>query len=174
MLASPGGACGAVMAIGDVQRADICKGTRDRIRSGACKSPKCVPHPVNGREVEQRLLLRFALDDVFHGRDRPEGEKNRTRLRAEFHHVAGSVVFLVAASALVLFDRAAVVFLQRKARRDPRLRVPLDVELIQVHRVRRFLNERPIVFELPIALGGEAIDPVGMRIGAGRQINFRA
>jgi hypothetical protein len=127
-----------------------------------------------GRELEQWMRRRYPPRHGLDHINRLESEEHRSGLRPQLEHVSRPVVFLVGARPLVLPDDVVVVIIQRIARRDARLGMPFRVKPIEVNRGHRFLKERGVPLQLPIVLGGKAVDPVRMRIGAWRQIEFGA
>ncbi len=99
-------------------------------------------------------------------------EKDGAGLRPQLDHMARAVVFLVLPRPFVFLDDVAVVLGERIARGDTRLAVPVSVEMIEIHRGLGFLNEGRIPFHLPVPVGCRAIHDIGVRVGAGGQIDF--
>ena len=105
---------------------------------------------------------------------RAVGEKHRTGLRAEREHVPRAIVFLVAPRPLVLLDDVAIVLVERKAGGETGLHVCAHPQAIEVH-ARLVLDHQRAVAAAPSKLSARAlIDRVGVRIGAGGQLELRA
>src|SRR5438477_176571 len=94
--------------------------TSKRSRTALVKSP--------GLWTRRRYLLRDAGDVPL----RAIGEEDGAGLRAKREHVARAIVFLVAPRALVLLDDVAVVLVDRKAGREPRLHVAAHAKTVEI------------------------------------------
>ena len=131
-------------------------------------------HAVRGGEIEQRVVARAPRRDVVHVSRRAICQKHRAGLRAEGEHVAGAVVFFVASRPLVFLDDVAVVFVHRKARRQPELLVIAHPQSIEIQRGFVFEHERG-VFQAREIVDGAIVDGgrVGVSVGGQFQLGSR-
>jgi hypothetical protein len=130
-------------------------------------------HVVRRLEIDRRSCRRRAYRNPIDVIRRAVGEEYRTGLRAHRDHVARAVVFLVAPRALVLLDDVAIVFVDREARRQAQLRVVSHAQAIEVD-ARLVVDEERGLAQRGEVVGGALVHGVRVRIGAGRQFDFRA
>jgi hypothetical protein len=128
----------------------------------AVRGAKVVQRRPGGRGVDARVELGAV----------PVRQKDGSRLRAKRDHVAGPVVFLVAAGPLVLADDLGVVLVERERGRDPGLLVPVDGEPVGVESRRRLAFEHALAGKRFEGLRRLAIDLGRVRIGPLRQVDF--
>src|SRR3989338_7804532 len=124
-----------MMSVGDVQRVDGRECLDKRRPESRVDLPDRMPHPVERREVHERLTRRsYAPCQLVDLRIRTVRQKDGPGLRPQLDDVPRAVVFLVPPRTLVLLDDATVVLRQRIARRHSRLAVPVSVEMIEIER----------------------------------------
>ena len=114
-----------------------------------------------------------ARDDGVDRRRGAIGQEHRTGLRANREHVPRAIVFLVGPRLLVLLDQVAIVLVDRKARGHARLHVLAHVQAVDVEARRVFDDERRAALRRREVPRGLLVDLVGVRIGAGGQIDLR-
>ena len=162
-----------MMSVGDVERVDGLERLDERRHEPRLDLPDRMAHAIERREIDERLVGRpYAPRKLVDLRIRTMRQKDGSGLRPQLDHVARAVVFLVLPRPLVFLDDVAVVLGERIARGHARLAVPVSVEMIEIHRGLGFLNERRIPFQRAIPVGCRAIHDIGVRIGAGGQIDL--
>ena len=162
-----------MMAVGDIQRRDLCKRVDERIAVVTAEAPQRVPNAVGCLDIEQRAALRSLGHDRVDRRLSAVHHEHRAGLSAEREHMTRAVVFLVAPCPLVLLDDAAVVLVERKAGGHAGLLVHAVAQAIQVHTRLVFDDEHRLFqrFEVP---DGARVHFVGVWIGVRWQLELGA
>ncbi len=129
---------------------------------------------VGSAEIEQGLFPGGLRDESVQGAEVAVRHEDGSGLGSQRHHVARPVVLLVLARALVLADDVAVVLVQRRTARNPRLRVRARPEAVHVESRRALTGQRSEPLELAEVLGGLRVNRVRMRVRPVGQVDLGA
>ena len=124
MIASPGGAGAAVVAIGDVRTGHLRECCNDAIHIG--NPPNLVPHTCLAVTGQQRRRFDHAGQKLVDRRSILICHQHRPRLSAKRQHMPRAVVFLVTARQFVLLDQAAFVLVDAATRQQAHLCLSID------------------------------------------------
>ena len=144
-------ACGAMMAIRDIQRGNAGKCGHERITVASDDAPERMMHAVRGLEIGHRVASRRAVHDQIDVRIRPVRQKYGPGLRAKGQHVTGAIVFLVRPRPLVLPDDVAVVLVERRTAAHAHLHVSAHAQLIDIDARLLIDDQRAVAEGLEVA-----------------------